>query len=168
MKAIDTFIYFAYGSNLDPERLRINCPSAQFLSAGKLSDFTLNFTKTSEIRWKGGVADIIETPNASMWGAIWQINISESDALDRQEGVYANPQGYHRLDVTVESTDGRSIECRTYQVTVREALNIPPSPAYKDTLVRGAKYCKLPADYQALIANIQDNGQAGGDPKLEP
>jgi len=168
MKNNDTFIYFAYGSNLDPERLYLNCPSAQFLSAGKLYEFTLNFTKTSEIRWRGGVADIVETPNASMWGAIWQINISESDALDRQEGVHANPQGYHRLDITVESADGRSIECRTYQVTVREALNIPPSPAYKETLVRGAKYCELPADYQTLIANIKDNGRAGGDPRLEP
>ncbi|MDG1839271.1 MAG: gamma-glutamylcyclotransferase [Dehalococcoidia bacterium] len=168
MKNNDTFIYFAYGSNLDPERLYLNCPSAQFLSAGKLYEYTLNFTKTSEIRWRGGVADIVETPNASMWGAIWQINISESDALDRQEGVHANPQGYHRLDITVESADGRSIECRTYQVTVREALNIPPSPAYKETLVRGAKYCELPADYQTLIANIKDNGRAGGDPRLEP
>ena len=114
------------------------------------------------------MADIVETPNASMWGAIWQINISESDALDRQEGVYANPQGYHRLNITVESPDGRSIKCRTYQVTVREALNILPSPAYKETLVRGAKYCELPADYQTLIANIKDNGRAGGDPRLEP
>jgi len=168
MKNNDTFIYFAYGSNLDPERLYLNCPSAQFLSTGKLYEFTLNFTKTSEIRWRGGVADIVETPNASMWGAIWQINISESDALDRQEGVYANPQGYHRLNITVESPDGRSIKCRTYQVTVREALNILPSPAYKETLVRGAKYCELPADYQTLIANIKDNGRAGGDPRLEP
>lgn len=165
---IDTFIYFAYGSNLDPHRLHLNCPSAQFLSVGKLYDFTLNFTKTSEIRWRGGVADIVDTPNDSMWGAVWQIDIAESDALDRQEGVHANPQGYHRLDVIVESSDGRLIHCRTYQVTVREGLNIPPSPAYKDTLVRGAKYCELPADYQALIRNIRDNGRAGGDPILEP
>ena len=114
------------------------------------------------------MADIVETPNDSMWGAVWQIDTAESDALDRQEGVHADPQGYHRLDVIVESSNGRLIHCRTYQVTVREALNIPPSPAYKDTLVRGAKYCELPADYQALIGNIRDNGRAGGDPSLEP
>ena len=164
----DTFIYFAYGSNLDPERLHLNCPSAQFISAGKLPDFTLNFTKTSEIRWRGGVADIVETPNDSMWGGVWEIDIAESDALDRQEGVHTDPQGYHRLDVIVESPDGTLIHCRTYQVTVREALNISPSPAYKETLVRGAEYCELPPDYQDLIGNIRDNGRDGGDPRLEP
>jgi gamma-glutamylcyclotransferase (GGCT)/AIG2-like uncharacterized protein YtfP len=153
---------------LDPDRLHINCPSAKLVSAGNLPGYRLDFTKTSEKRWRGGVADIVQDSEANVWGGIWLISESESDALDRQEGVHLSPQGYHRLEVKIRGSNGRQYTCRTYEVSSREGFGLLPSPAYKSTLVRGSRYCDLPSDYQIYIGKLPDNGNSGGDPNLSP
>lgn len=42
-----SFYYFAYGSNLLTERIRLMNPSAEFVSVGKVSDFALSFAGSS-------------------------------------------------------------------------------------------------------------------------
>ena len=45
----ETFLYFAYGSNLLTERIRINNPSARFKSVGFLNDHKLDFNNRSKV-----------------------------------------------------------------------------------------------------------------------
>ena len=52
------FLYFGYGSNLDVDRLRMHCPSAQFVSIARLADFRLAFSIESKHTWLGGVGDM--------------------------------------------------------------------------------------------------------------
>jgi hypothetical protein len=39
-----------------------------------------------------------------------------------------------------------------------------PSPAYRETLLRGARAARLPAGYVTRLEAIEDNGYAGGEP----
>ena len=45
----DTFLYFAYGSNLLTERIQINNPSAKFKSTGFLKKHKLDFNNKSKV-----------------------------------------------------------------------------------------------------------------------
>ncbi len=44
-----TFFYFAYGSNLLTERIRINNPSARAKGIGVLKDYKLDFNNKSKV-----------------------------------------------------------------------------------------------------------------------
>ena len=45
----ETFLYFAYGSNLLTERIQINNPSAKFKSIGFLRKHKLDFNNKSKV-----------------------------------------------------------------------------------------------------------------------
>ncbi len=54
-----TFLYFAYGSNLLKERIRINNTSAVFKTVGRLDGYHLDFDRKTTM-WHGCAATIIE------------------------------------------------------------------------------------------------------------
>ena len=59
---------------------------------------------------------------------------------------------------------GDRVTCRSYQVATPNPDGFLPSPAYKQTIVRGALACGLPAEYRAHLDAIVDNGIEGGGP----
>ncbi|XP_040820899.1 gamma-glutamylcyclotransferase isoform X2 [Ochotona curzoniae] len=81
----DTFLYFAYGSNLLTERIHLRNPSAKFCCVARLQDFTLDFGnfqgKTSQ-RWHGGIATIYQSPGDEVWGVVWKMDKSNLSSLD--------------------------------------------------------------------------------------
>ena len=158
------FLYFGYGSNLDIDRLHENCPSARLVLPARLADHRLAFTRKSELKWHGGVADILPAPGDEVWGAVWAIDGEHSRALDEQEGLFRDPPGYERYPVTVTTEGGDEITCRCYRVVAPDPQGFAPSPAYKATLLRGAHALALPAHYIAALEAIEDNGYAEGEP----
>lgn len=155
------FLYFAFGSNLDEARLHIHCPSARLVSIARLADHRLAFTIESRNTWRGGVADILPSAGEDVWGALWVISGAHSRPLDEQEGVFRDPPAYRRYRVTVETPAGDIVTCRAYQVVAPQPEDIPPSPAYLQTILRGARTLALPADYLAALESIEDNGAGG-------
>uniref|UniRef100_A0A8C9TF38 gamma-glutamylcyclotransferase n=1 Tax=Scleropages formosus TaxID=113540 RepID=A0A8C9TF38_SCLFO len=123
------FLYFAFGSNLLRERLRLLNPSAEYHCTAKLQDYSLRFGHWGaqwNSRWHGGVATIEELKEAHVWGVVWKISNDDLPSLDEQEGV---PSGIYRpLEVSVE-TEGGQLRCRTYQLKTFECSL--PSPPYK-------------------------------------
>ncbi len=93
------------------------------------------------------MADIIEAPDAEVWGAVWRIPLDERPTLDRQEGLHLDPPHYRRIAATVSTPDGADFECLAYQVATREAAHVPPSAKYLDTMLRGAAEGGLPVAY---------------------
>ncbi|XP_059051128.1 gamma-glutamylcyclotransferase-like [Achroia grisella] len=161
----ETFLYFAYGSNLLKKRIHINNPSAQFLGVGRLNDHQLDFIKYSD-NWKGTSATIVPTTGAYIWGAIWRVQNKDMPALDRQEGVDTN--WYFPKTVNITTLDGARVECRTYQQTInpparRDNEDIPfdrrPSITYLECILNGAIECNLPDDYINKLRKIPHNGQ---------
>ncbi len=153
------FLYFAFGSNLDPDRMRSHCPSARLLLPARLPGYRLGFTIESKRTWLGGVGDLVPAPGDEVWGAVWVIDAAESHALDEQEGVFRDPPAYRRVRVEVETAAGDVIRCRSYQVADPSPSEFLPSPAFRDTLVRGARASGLPDAYVARLEAIEDNGR---------
>lgn len=158
------FLYFAFGSNLDIARLRIHCPSARLVLPARLADHRLAFSIESKRNWHGGVADVVSSPGDEVWGALWAIDGGDSHELDVQEGLFRDPPAYRRYELTVETTAGDAVTCRSYQVADPDPTGFDPSPAYKATLLRGARAVGLPPHYVAAIEAIVENGYAGGGP----
>jgi gamma-glutamylcyclotransferase (GGCT)/AIG2-like uncharacterized protein YtfP len=152
------FLYFAFGSNLDAERLRIHCPSARFVLSARLADHRLAFSIESRNTWHGGVADVLPSAGDEVWGALWAISGEHSRSLDEQEGVFREPAAYRRYRVAVATAAGDSVSCRCYRVVDPDPDGFAPSPAYRETILRGARAVALPTDYIARLEAIQDNG----------
>ncbi len=100
------------------------------------------------------MADIVEAPEAEVWGAVWRVPLAERDALDRQEGLHLDPPHYRRIEVTVTTPDGAPLDCLAYQVATREAAHIAPSAAYLGTMLRGAEEVGLPVEYVAAMEAV--------------
>jgi len=152
------FLYFAFGSNLYDQRIRLNCPSAVRVGPGKLSGYRLAFNYNS-LRWRGHVATIRDTEDGHLWGCIWVICTTELPALDFQEGVHIGL--YRPLQVDVTSLDGMTLSVRTYQMTLPYEENARPSVVYKRVVSTGARQSGLPVDYLKYIDKIEDNGYDG-------
>ncbi|MEJ1279462.1 gamma-glutamyl cyclotransferase [Cricetulus griseus] len=156
----ETFLYFAYGSNLLTERIHLRNPSAVFCCVARLQDFKLDFGnfqgKTSE-RWHGGIATIFQSPGDEVWGVVWKMNKSNLSSLDEQEGVKSGV--YVVIEIKVSTQEGKEITCRSYLMTNYESA--PPSPQYKKVICMGAKENGLPLEYQEKLKAIEPNDYKG-------
>lgn len=154
------FLYFGYGSSMDADRMRQTAPHARLIGPARLDGHALAFSIESKNTWHGGVADILPAPGDEVWGALWLVPPEESHALDEHEGVFRDPPAYRRVTVEVTTPAGDRVRCRSYQVVAPDPRTPPPSKAFRDTLVRGARTVGLPASYVARLAALPDNGQA--------
>ena len=93
-----TFLYFAYGSNLLTDRIRINNPSARVRNIALLRNHKLDFNNLSK-RWGGAVATIIPHKEELVWGVLWELDMEHQASLDKQEGV---PKVYNRKEIEVK------------------------------------------------------------------
>lgn len=161
----NTFKYFAYGSNLLRERILINNSSAKFYGIGRLKGYRFAFDSPlgkNTDRWLGAIATILQAnASAYVYGVIWEINVSELQNLDKQEGYYDAIQ----VDVEVlpanqtetnERTVVEVVQCRTYQLSKCNGVTLP-SPFYKKVIVMGARQNGLPEDYITHIEQLPDN-----------
>jgi gamma-glutamylcyclotransferase len=153
----NSFLYFAFGSNLSSERIRINNPSARFKSIAKLSDHQLDFNYFSK-RWKGAAATILELENTHVWGVLWELDMEHLNTLDKQEGV---PRVYNRKNVQVELEDGSTLPAYTYFLIKPLEDDRRPSKVYLDVILKGAREHSLPQSYIDKLQDIEHNGYEG-------
>ncbi|XP_077599952.1 gamma-glutamylcyclotransferase a [Stigmatopora nigra] len=157
----NTFVYFAFGSNMLKERISLLNPSATFLDTGRLKDHRLDFGLWAENAesnsWHGGVATIQEKPGSEVWGVIWTMNRDHLASLDCQEGVHRG--FYSPLEVRVESSGHGEMTCRTYKMNNFHAR--PTSPQYKHVICLGAQQNGLPEVYVDGLRAIQTNNYTG-------
>uniref|UniRef100_A0A3B5LMP3 Uncharacterized protein n=1 Tax=Xiphophorus couchianus TaxID=32473 RepID=A0A3B5LMP3_9TELE len=126
--SLQTFLYFAYGSNLLKERLQLKNPSATVYCVAKLKDYKLvfgNYKGLASDRWHGGVATIEDSPGDEVWGVVWRMSISDLESLDNQENVMLG--AYRPVELSVK-TKGQDISCRTY--IMNSCVYAQPSPQY--------------------------------------
>ncbi|KAL2085032.1 hypothetical protein ACEWY4_020550 [Coilia grayii] len=160
-----TFLYFAYGSNLLKERLQLKNPSATVHSVASLKDYKLvfgNHKGLASSRWHGGVATIEHSVGDEVWGVVWRMHTSDLESLDRQENVRLG--AYSPTKVSVR-TAGEEISCRTY--IMNSCVYAPPSPQYLKVIVMGAEQNGLPRDYQDKLRCIKTNNYKGTLPVME-
>ncbi|WP_370142080.1 gamma-glutamylcyclotransferase family protein [Bradyrhizobium elkanii] len=129
-----SFHYFAYGSNMLPQRLLDRCSSAKLIGIGFAANFDLEFSKPSTDG--SGKATLVPAIGSNVPGALFEIDVSERDALDRHEGLGL---GYRRNDrfVVNAPTLGSDVETSTYLATARDA-RLAPFDWYLAIVIAGA------------------------------
>ncbi|KAB5532783.1 hypothetical protein PHYPO_G00124200 [Pangasianodon hypophthalmus] len=160
-----TFLYFAYGSNMLKERLQLKNPSATVQCVAKLQDYKLVFGNHKGVvskHWRGGVASIEPSGRDSVWGVVWRINTAHLTNLDRQEGVRSGV--YSPASVKV-SCQGHTFTCRTYIMNSR--VQAPPSPHYLKVIMMGAEQNGLPKAYQDKLNSTETNKYDGPLPMMD-
>lgn len=146
-------LYFAYGSNMDPEQMALRCPGSRLVGTARLPGYRLAFSRYSSKR-NGGVADVVPDPDHEVWGVVWDLSEENLAILDGFEGY--DPGGtcaYSRTRIEVESEQG-TLEAEIYFAT-RQPNPPPPSRAYMQHLIEGAKAHGLPDDYLRMLESIE-------------
>jgi len=147
--------YFAYGSNLCPQRLKARTPSARFLSEAKLTGYQLRFHKIS--RQDGSSkcdAYFTGNPDDVVWGAVYEIDESDVPALDAAEekGV-----SYEKVQIEAQLIDSDT-EVPIYVYVARDEMieqGVPPYDWYKRYVLIGAKYYDFPKEYIQSIESVE-------------
>lgn len=142
-------LYFAYGSNLDLQRLTVWCldngfgePAVDVLGPAYLADYQLGFTRFSH-SWAGGVADAVEAQGAVLPGLVLRVRDAATwAALDAKEGA---PHAYRQVAGAALTPDGGWRTVWTYRVCAPVPF-VAPGPAYLQVVERGRRAWGLTLD----------------------
>ena len=151
-----THQYFAYGADLAPAQMKKRCPNAEFIGRAVLPNHAIGFDHFSK-RWDGGVLDIEESRSEQVAGVLYEIPHDEIRKLDTTK------DGYQRSRFPVYPVDEEGIvnsenpiEAEIYDAPSSER-DVPPTLAYLDTLIEGARHWNLPEDYIAKIKGLAES-----------
>ncbi|GAA0508118.1 gamma-glutamylcyclotransferase [Paractinoplanes deccanensis] len=96
--------YAAYGSNLDPARMRAYCPHSPMVGVGWIEGWRLTFAGEGEMGWEGAVTTIVESPGDRVFVSLYDVHPWDAAQLDEVEGVTAG--AYQKLTVRVSTLEG--------------------------------------------------------------
>ena len=145
--------YFAYGSNMNPERMRKRGINFSKREHAILEGWRLAFNKIASRNLKEGFANIVKYERCFVEGILYTIQESDIKKLDRYEGY---PNHYERIKVRVRLNRGEEVEATTYVAKfdkVREGLK--PSKEYLKHLLKGCdllseEYCERLRRWETL------------------
>lgn len=103
--------YFAYGSNMDGDRLRERGVSFSRRQRAVLEGYRLVFNKRSSRNPREGYANIVKDEDGVVEGILYEIADGDIKKLDRYEGY---PQHYERQKVKVRLHSGGVVEAVVY------------------------------------------------------
>ena len=152
-------LYFAYGSNMDSGQMRARCPSAQFVAIAKLPDHRLAFTRHAKDR-DCGTCDGVPEPGREIWGVVFELSEADVLRMDESEGyqpgrpLEANCYVREQRQVYRGGKAGEPLVVWLYFAN-RQPNPPLPNAAYKRQLVEGARFWRLPEEYQAQLRQIQ-------------
>lgn len=136
--------YFAYGSNMDPDRMRLRGISFSSRTKATLQGWELVFNKIKKDCPGVGYANIAPALNACVEGILYQVE--NIDKLDPFEGV---PTHYKRSTVNV-AVDGGMCAAEVYVAVPQRTLpGLKPTREYLAHLIKGSDL--LSADYVAKL-----------------
>lgn len=128
-------IYFAYGSNMDFNRLRDRKISFEFLGKAILHDYVLRFNKIASQKDGIGYANIVYQENEIVEGLLFKVENIEK--LDKYEGY---PNHYIKCILAVLLKD-EPIEAIVYVAhSNRTADNLKPEREYLNRILTAKEY----------------------------
>lgn len=146
-------LIFAYGSNMNLNRLTQRVPSAVKLCNAFVPGYKLVCNKVSK-KDGSAKANIIKTDNLAelVWGVLFNIKSNEKPLLDKAEGL---GMGYNEDTLTFFDEPNNSYAAHVYiadSKTIDD--NLIPYDWYKEFIVSGAILNELPAEYIAKLQSI--------------
>src|SRR5579859_3551025 len=98
--------YFAYGSNMNPKRMKERGVDFEKRVPGVLKGYELKFNRIWQLQYSGfAVANIVQNAETIVEGAVYTMPDEDIHKLDVFEGY---PHEYTRKQVTVILLDGRN------------------------------------------------------------
>ena len=127
--------YFAYGSNMNCERMLGRVGEFTIVGRGVLKDYYLAFNKIAKGKVGEGYANVMNSPGDLVEGVVYQFD--EIRKLDKPEGY---PIHYDRQLMTI-SIDGGFVEAWVYFArSSRISDGLMPSRNYMNHLLLGKEY----------------------------
>jgi len=138
------YLYFAYGSNLLPDRMRRRCPHAIPVGPAILPNYKIVERLYADVDFQRG---------AQVSGFLYLLRESDVAALDRHEGY---PAIYKRYTVGVHM-DGKAYPALVYEMTeaTKHARDGKPYPeGYRQICRDGARHHKIKNNFIKKRKNI--------------
>jgi gamma-glutamylcyclotransferase (GGCT)/AIG2-like uncharacterized protein YtfP len=140
--------YFAYGSNLNLERLKSRGVTVYNSEQGILEDWRLVFNLIDETLVGAGFANIEPCKGCKVEGLIYSISDSSIANLDKFED---HPRDYMKDYVDVIDCNGEKIKCLAYIAQKnRIQPSLTPTEEYLNHILKGQKWFSE-AYYQNLL-----------------
>ena len=143
--------YLAYGSNLHPLRLKERVSSANALGVVELSGYELKFHKRSDDCSGKCMLERSSKESGVVYAVLYEFDKSEKSKLDSAEGA---GKGYFEEQMSI-SLEGKDYTAYIYMASsthINSALI--PYTCYKNFVLAGARFHKLPAGYISSIESV--------------
>jgi AIG2-like family len=135
-------VYAAYGSNLNPEQMRLRCPHSPAVGAGWLIGWRLTFGGGDDMGWEGALATMVEDVGAQVFVMTYDLTDEDAAELDGWEGV--DLELYRKIRLRVQTLDGDPLAW-TYVLNAYEGGL--PSARYLGLIAEAAERAGAPDDY---------------------
>lgn len=142
--------YFAYGSNMNLERMRERGVNYISRKRGILRGWRLAFNKIAGNNSNGGYANIVKDESAMVEGVLYEIDERGIKNLDIYEGC---PEHYDRQLLPIQTEEG-PVEAFVYIANpdkIKEGLK--PKKEYLHHLIKGSYI--LSEGYRRKLASIE-------------
>jgi len=139
------WLYFAYGSNMNPNQIHARCTHPEFVALAKLPDHEVNFFGNSRV-WDGAQETVIPSPGKIVYGVIYKLTKSDWDRLDSWQDVRLDGTGaYFHFPTIIEDLTGKKHFVLTYKKCYQGESQLP-SKEYLDLIIQAAIFHDLPID----------------------
>lgn len=126
-------------------------PSARVKGVVRLPGYTLTFHKRSWVDGSGK-GMLKEVRGAQAFGVLYEFDLAHKAELDRLEG---SGRGYDEQQLLVP-LEGRDYAAYVYMAAPSHVdLLLEPYHWYKDLVIAGAVYHRMPQEYIASIASVR-------------
>ncbi len=151
-------MYFSYGSNMSQDELNRFCRkhnkplidlSSKTPRKGILKGYKLDFNYHS-VELGGGAANIEKSPRDQVHGVVFRMTDDDMITLDLKEGA---PDDFPRILVNITIPNGIDIKNVVAYHANKEKKTVftPPSKAYKQIIVDGAKAFELSKKWISML-----------------
>jgi gamma-glutamylcyclotransferase len=141
--------YFAYGSNMNPDRMQARGMTFFRAEPATLSDYKLVFNVLGDDGGPHGYANIVPRRHDFVEGILYEISQADLAKLDAIEDV---PTTYQRGQVRVSVESRGLIEATTY-IGMRTGSGLFPTKEYLHHLILGST--PLSAGYRNWLGTIK-------------
>lgn len=127
--------YFAYGSNMNPQRMKDREINFSKRELAILKDYKLCFNKQAYRNPNEGYANLIPKKDIVAEGILYEIDESDIEKLDKLEGY---PYHYNKETIRIELSNDKKVNALVYIAKpdkIKDGLK--PSKEYLNHLLEG-------------------------------
>ena len=142
-------LYFAYDANIDPGRLAVLAPGAEFRFIAHLPEWKMEYTIANG---SGGLPSVRPEPGNTVWGAVFTVPAAELVKIDSAEASES------RVRTTTQAMDreGKRHDVVTHVANRKPRSSLTPEARHVRSMVVGGRHWKLPAGWVAALEEHLD------------